>query len=332
MRVGVFLDHIFSHFASSGIRLVFANKQFSGAIMVPLIRSAFALSILTMVVLVLSMSASFAQHQASRVLWFNAMPDYNPEVLSRHRKQMATYADKFQDGKAFDVTYMRKLGKGELARALGAKQYDIVVLDMANQRVRLNNSDKRALQQFYASGHSGLMLDGSFAIRNINHNPRTNFPGKNGSSAALLINQLVLLAQNGGGVLIGTDHNIWQPNANAALAALVPGAVFKGTTNPSTDGDFIGSLLLGSRVSVKARDLLRHWESVPNQGEAPVGQYTDFMGRPVTLYSLVETADKPGGGRKRPYISSSFFPGDERIPIDSDKQVFDNLPTHKSKP
>jgi len=146
------------------------------------------------------------------------------------------------------------------------------------------------------------------------------------------VNQLALLADAGGGILIGADHDAWQTNANTALQALLPQARFRGTTNPSTDGQFIGDALLGHRVSVTARDILRHWEAVPNQGEAPVGDYTDFMGRPVTLYSLVETADKPGGGRKRPYISASVFPGAGTTAIDSDKSVFDNLPTHKSTP
>lgn len=86
---------------------------------------------------------------------------------------------------------------------------------------------------------------------------------------------------------------------------------------------------MGKRERVIARDILRHWEAVPSQGEAPVGEFVDFMGRPVTLYSLVETADQPGGGRKRPYISASIFPGSGRTAIDSDEPAFENLPTHK---
>lgn len=279
-------------------------------------------------------SGALAQHasplQFSRVLWFSSIPDLGPEVSSRHRKEMADYLDQYQGGQLFDVTYVRNLGGGGLASALAAGQYNIVILDMANRRKRMNGQDAQALQQFYQRGHQAIMLDGSFAIRNVNHNPTTDFPGRNGSSAGILVNQISALAERGGGVLIGTDHNIWQVNANAALAALVPGAKFKGTTNPSTDGDFIGVSLIGARESVKAVDLLRHWESVPNQGEAPVGNFQDFTGKPVVLYSLVETADKPGGGRKRPYISASYFPGENRIPIDSEKEVFDNLPTHKS--
>lgn len=291
-------------------------------------------SLFAVILLVAFGTAAFAQHQSpnqiTRVLWFSGMPDIGRDFTSRHRQKMADYLGQYGDGKVFTVTYTRNLSGGGLAAALRGGQYDIVILDMANRRKRVNGADLQALQQFYQAGNRTLMLDGSFAIRSFSHNPTTNFPGRNGSSAAILVNQLSAMAQRGGGILIGTDHNIWQVNANAALAALVPGAQFRGTTNPSTDGDFIGVTLIGGRESIKALDLLRHWESVPNQGEAPVGTFQDFTGQQVVLYSLVETADKPGGGRKRPYISASYFPGDNRIPIDSEEEIFDNIPTHKS--
>ncbi|MEM6897530.1 MAG: hypothetical protein AAF576_09115, partial [Pseudomonadota bacterium] len=185
-------------------------------------------------------------------------------------------------------------------------------------------------QRHYASGKRQLMLDGSFWIRNMRTRDRTRFPGPGESMAGILVNQVAALAEAGGGILIGVDHGEWQRNGNIAMQALVPGARFRGVTNPSTDGDFIGDVLLGRRASVTARDVLRHWEAVPNQGEAPVGTFTDFMGQPIELFSLVETADKPGGGRKRPYISSTIFPGEGTTDIDSTEPMFSNLPTHKS--
>lgn len=291
-----------------------------------------------MLVLLIAPVVGQAQHGPKSVLWFNSIPNLAPEVVSSHREKMARYVDQYQGGGQFNVRYVHGLRGGMLARELRSRQYDILVLDLANQRTRMNNADKAALQLFYGSGRSNLILDGSFGIRNMSHNPKTVFPGANGSSAGLLMNQLYALSERGGGILIGTDHDIWQSTANFALGALVPGARFRGSTNPSTNGDFIGTTLLASRVSITARDVLRHWESVPNQGEAPVGQYTDFTGRQVVLYALVETADKPGRGRKRPYISASFFPGEDRTPIDSEKPVQEkkpveyNLPTHKSAP
>jgi hypothetical protein len=182
------------------------------------------------------------------------------------------------------------------------------------------------------------MLDGSFGIRSmrIPGTPQVDFPGAENSSAALLANQVSAIARAGGGVLIGSDHDGWQVGANAALRALVPDARFRGTTNPSTDGQFLGDLLLTGVLPVKPIVLLRHWESVPNQGEAPVGGFTDFAGAPVQLYALVEAADKPGGGRKRPYISASFDPGNKRFDIDSElapePEIPNNMPTRKGPP
>ncbi|MEP4980443.1 hypothetical protein [Ascidiaceihabitans sp.] len=287
---------------------------------------------LMVVIAVSSPQIAVAQHDARKVLWFNGMPDIPPTFTTRHRRKMSNYVDGYRDGTAFDVTYTHRTSGGGLAAALSAAQYDIVVLDMTNRDALINAKDQEALRQFYGTGRSALMLDGSFAIRSIDINPTTKFPGVNKSGGGLLMNQMYALSENGGGILIGTDHDIWQPNANKALQAILPQAQFQGTTNPSTDGDFIGNVLLASRVIVTARDLLKHWESVPNQGEAPVGTFADFTGQTVTLFSLVETADKPGGGRKRPYISASFSPGRERIPIDSADKVFENMPTHSTKP
>ena len=275
-------------------------------------------------------SASSQTPQTTRVLWWNGMKIYRNETYPKDRELMANYLQSYAGDSRFLVEYVRDLNPGALAGQLARGAYDVLVLDITDNTVRLNQSDLAALQSFYASGRNALMLDGSFLIRNMPVRKPVTFPGPNGSSGKLLVNQVVALARRGGGILLASDHNVFQPNSNAALNALLPGAAFTGRTRPSTDGDFIGDILLGSEVVVAAKDVLRHWEAIPNQGEAPVGQFTDFLGRPVTLYSLVETADKPGGGRKRPYISANFDPGQRRTAIDSEQVFFDNLPTHKS--
>ncbi|MCV6593886.1 MAG: hypothetical protein OIF48_13100 [Silicimonas sp.] len=280
--------------------------------------------------LVFLFSAPLAEAQPTRVLWWNGTRDEPPNMYARDRQTMADYIGAYQGGQVFDVTMRSSLRGGDLAQALSSAPFDIVILDVVTRRRYMNAQDLTALKNFYASGKTGLMLDGSIWIRNFKKFPVTTFPGENGSVAGLLINQMFVLAEAGGGIFIGADHDTYQVGANQALQALVPGAKFSGSTNPSSDGQFIGNALLGKRVPITARDILRHWEAVPNQGEAPVGEFTDFLGHPVTLYSLVETADKPGGGRKRPYISASVFPGAGQTDIDSDEPVFDNLPTHKS--
>ncbi len=277
-------------------------------------------------VLLVRAEASEAQ---TRVLWWNGTPDEPPNMFARNRETMARYVDAYGGGQEFDVTFRTSLRGGDLAAELAQNTYDIIVLDVVTRRVYVNGADVSAVQDFYASGKSALMLDGSLWIRNLRKHRVTQFPGVNGSIAGMTMNQLFVLADAGGGIFFGVDHNIYQAGANRILQALVPSAKFTGLTKPSTDGAFIGDALLAKREAVTAKDILQHWAAVPNQGEAPVGDFVDFLGRPVTLYSLVETADQPGGGRKRPYVSASVYPGAERTAIDSETSGLDNLPTHK---
>lgn len=271
-----------------------------------------------------------------KVLFFNGSYEHRTYTTAL-RQEMSDWLNTTQNGRAFSSVYVRSQDRGALASALAQHgDADVLVLDLTSRNSVVGPNDSSALQNFYASGKRAIMLDGSFGIRsmNIRGTPETDFPGAEDSSGALLANQINAVAKAGGGVLIGTDHDGWQTGANAALRAILPEARFSGTTDPSTDGQFLGDVLLTGVMPVKPIVLLRHWESVPNQGEAPVGSYTDFSGASVRLFSLVEAADKPGGGRKRPYISASFDPGDKRFDIDSEiapePQLPENMPTRKS--
>jgi hypothetical protein len=277
--------------------------------------------------------------EPARVLWFLGTPDYPGEYSARDRRAMADYIGAFDGGARFEVSFTRSTQRGGLARAIGEGAFDVIVLDLATTSNIFGSADLDALKGHYQGGHRALMLDGSLGIRNMQGRPLTRFPGPEEALGKLLVNQIDALHRAGGGVLIGTDHTQWQRSANAALGALLPGAAFSGSTDPSTDGVFLGKVLLGGAAEVVPVSVLRHWEAVPNQGEAPVGPFTDFLGAPVTLYSLVETADKPGGGRKRPYISASFDPGSERYDIDSEvapepekPALPENMPTRKGPP
>ena len=211
--------------------------------------------------------------------------------------------------------------------------YGIIVVTAANNNGLFNSADQDAFRAFYAQGRRALMLDGTLGIRNSDVRPLTKWPGVNNASANMLINQMEALREAGGGLLIGTDHGRFQRSANLALQAILPGAKFSRVTNPSRDGDFFGDVLLAAEEPVKPLDMLRHWEAIPNQGEAPVGSYADFTGAQVRLYTLVEAADKPGGGTRRPYISSTIDPGDRRVDIAEDAPpVINRMPTRKSLP
>ena len=278
----------------------------------------------------------------ARILWINATPEYPPVQNDGHRRQMADYLGALDGGGRFAVTFAIARSPGAVASAFAGGPFDVVVIDATDRRSHFGPADLDALRGHYGSGRRAIMLDGSLWIRSTAENRTTEFPGVNGATGALLVNQVQALLDAGGGTLIGTDHDDFQTAANAALTALVPGARFSGTTNPSTDGDFIGRTLLAHDVPLRAIDILEHWQSIPTQGETPVGAFTDFMGQPVRLYALVETADKPGGGVKRPYVSASFDPGSERTAIDAAEAAFEaepepprlpeNMPTRKGPP
>ncbi|MFK7744478.1 MAG: hypothetical protein AB8B47_05460 [Roseobacter sp.] len=275
-----------------------------------------------------------AAAQQTRILWWDGSPPYSGATNARDREAMANYIAAFDGGGSYAATFKHSTRKNTLAPALAEAAYDIIVLDVTTTSANFSNQDLDALRAHYQRGKRALILDGTLWVRNSRNTRATTFPGPNGAGAALLMNQIKALADAGGGVLIGTDHREFQAGANQLLRALIPSAQFSGQTNPSRDGDFLGSVLLNTAVPVKPLDILRHWEAIPSQAEAPVGQFTDFTGAPVTLYALVETSDKPGGRAKRPYISASFPPGDGRTAIDSNSDpepVKNTMPTRKSR-
>jgi hypothetical protein len=266
--------------------------------------------------LLMLLAASSAGAQ-TRVLWWDGSPTYDGATNSRDRQALASYIDAFGGGSLYDVTFRSTTRSGELSQTLAGQAFDILVLDVTTTARNFTSADLDALRRHYQSGKRALMLDGTLWIRNTRPGPMTVFPGPNGASAALLMNQIRALENAGGGILIGTDHLEYQAGANQLLAAILPEARFSGRTDPSRDGEFLGDVLLSAAVPVKPLDILRHWEEIPSQAEAPVGNFSDFMGNPVTLHALVETSDKPGGRQKRPYISASFTPGEGRTAIDS---------------
>jgi hypothetical protein len=267
------------------------------------------------------------------VLWWDVSL-HEPRNQPSNRQTMARHLQAYKDGTRFRVDYKFEPRRGAFAQHMAANPgYSIIVVTAANDNALFNSADLDAFRAFYARGNTALMLDGTLGIRNTDVRELTKWPGVNRSSANLLINQMEALRAAGGGLLIGTDHGRFQRTANLALDAILPGAQFSRITDPSRDGDFFGELLLAGAEPVKPLDILRHWEAIPNQGQAPVGQFQDFTGAQVTLHTLVEASDKPGGGTRRPYISATIDPGSTRIDITEEAApVINRMPTRKSLP
>lgn len=277
-------------------------------------------------------TAGSASPETMNVLWWSASVIEN-KVQPKQRETLARFLNDYDGGKVYSVVFRHSQRKGEFAAHMQSASYDLIVVDATTRKKYFNQPDLDAFRNFYLTRSRTLMFDGTLWIRNTRYSDLTIFPGENNNSAALLISQIDALRKVGGGLLVGTDHREYQASADQVVQAILPGTSFKGTTNPSTDGNFVGKLLLSGKIPVKPVDILRHWEVIPNQGEAPVGQFTDFTGANVTLYSLVEISDKPGGKRMRPYMSSTIDPGSGKTAINSNVAVkSDPMPTRKSPP
>lgn len=277
-------------------------------------------------------AATNAIAQPAKVLWWDVSAN-EPRNKPQNRQRMARYLDQYRGGSRFNVDYVYGPRRGSFAQHMAANPgYRIIVITAATKSRSFSRSDLDALRAFYASGRKTLMLDGTLGIRNSDVRQRTQWPGANNSSANMLVNQMEALRRRGGGLLIGTDHGRFQASANQALQAIVPRARFSRVTNPSRDGQFFGNLLLAEARPVRPFDMLRHWEAIPNQGQAPVGNFKDFQGGGVRLHTLVEASDKPGGGTRRPYISSTINPGQARFDITRNQAPTQDAPAPKPEP
>lgn len=264
---------------------------------------------------IVALGAGQAAATPINVLWFDSTPEYGSQAPDALRKEMSDYLTAFDGGSAFNSTYVSGEAAGTLA-GLTLSNYDVIVFDSTSAAAKFNAADLAAVQSFYSSNQN-LLLDGSLYIRSINFNADTDFPGPNGAMGGLTANEVFALGSRGGGIMIGTDHNCCQSDANQILGALVPGAAFTGVFAPTTDGEFFGSDLLNGITPIAAADVLDHWSTEGSQGQAPSGNFTDFLGNPIVMYSQVSIT--PSGGSSRvPFITTSWAPGDGSTDVDDD--------------
>ena len=260
------------------------------------------------------MFVSSTANAAFNILWWDSTPDYGTQAPNALRKEMSDYLTAFGGGSVFSSTYVGSEIAGTLATQLASNTYDVIVFDATSSGAKFNAADIAAITAFYSAGKNNLLLDGNLYVRSIDFNASSDFPGINGSTGGLTVNEVYALASRGGGLMIGTDHDCCQTDANQALRAVLPGAGFSGNVNPSTDGQFNGTELLSVQVAVAPSDLLAHYASIPSQGIAPTGAFIDVLGKNVILYSQLDIAGTIGG-RKNSFISTSFAPGGGSVVI-----------------
>jgi hypothetical protein len=253
---------------------------------------------------------------ASSVLWWDSTPEYGSQAPDSLRQEMSDYLSNYGGGTVFDSTYVGSETPGTLAAQLAANSYDVIVFDATSSAAKFNMDDLFAVRAHYET-KSNVLLDGNLYVRSIEFGTTTDFPGVNGSTGGLTVNQVNQLATRGGGIMIGTDHDCCQTDANQILDAIIPGAEFSGITTPSTDGVFFGDDMLNDLEAIAAADLLEHWSEIQSQAIAETGMFTDFFERSVTLYSQVDVADTIGGPRNS-FISTSWAPGSGTTDVDDE--------------
>jgi PEP-CTERM motif len=263
----------------------------------------------------LAVAGAAAQAAPINVLWFDSTPEYGGQAPDALRKEMSDYLTALNGGSLFNSTYVSSETPGGLSTTLTGSNYDVIVFDATSQSAKFNAADLAAVQSFYQAGNNNLLLDGTLYIRSISYNGNTDFPGPGGALGGLTANEVYQLGVRGGGIMIGTDHNCCQTDANQILHALVPSASFSGITYPSTDGVFNGTQMLTGAVNVAPLGIFTQWDSVPTEAITPTGAFVDFQGNAINLYSQVDVADDPGGGTRYSYISTSFLPGTGTVVI-----------------
>jgi hypothetical protein len=202
----------------------------------------------------------------------------------------------------------------------------VIVFDVTSSSTitAFNEADFEAVRSFYST-HPNVLLDGILYIRSIVYGETTVFPGPNGSSGGLTANEVYQLGSRGGGIMIGTDHNCCQGDANGLLNAIIPGAAFSGSTYPTLDGEFNGDDLLNAVAVVSPSDVFTHWSEVGSQAIAPTGTFVNVFEDSVTLWSQVDVADVVGGPRY-PYISTSWEPSGGGVGFDcNDNGILDSV-------
>lgn len=255
--------------------------------------------------------------QAYNVLWWDSTVSYGAQNTPELRQRMPDYLEAYDGGSTFSATYVRSRTPGALAAEL-ANGYDVVVFDSTSSSSPFSAADILAIQSFYADNNRNVLLDGSLYIRSIAYNADTVFPGPGGGMGVLTLNSVYEIAQRGGGIMIGTDHNCCQADANAILGALIVGASFRGIEGPSTDGVFYGAQLLNNLEATAPVNVLDHWSTEGTQGIPPTGSFLDYLGNSITLYSQVDIAPNVGGTRTA-RISTTWQPGAGSTGVDEEE-------------
>lgn len=179
---------------------------------------------------------------ATNILYLNSTRGDGTGDRGDFRHLIADTLDNYQDGTIFDVDFVQKHVAGDLASFLDSNPidfYDQIWFDTSfREKTLLNNLDLIALNAWAANNQPEFILDSSFYRRNTSENTSTS------SGEAMTINQALALQEAGGGIFIGTDHDVFAKTANQILDNFGFDSFFTGKFDITSNASFVGDLLL----------------------------------------------------------------------------------------
>ncbi|NEP10390.1 MAG: hypothetical protein F6K14_09270 [Symploca sp. SIO2C1] len=133
------------------------------------------------------------------------------------------------------------------------------------------------------------------------------------AAESVTINEALALQSVGGGIFIGTDHNVFANTANQVLTNFGFDSLFSGIFNITDDGSFVGDLLLEPE-SVGGDFFTNNLEGV-STSQVPVGEHTlnaNGANRNIEIFENLFSLS-PG---KVSHIGASFETGSGTTPIE----------------
>ncbi|WP_017716404.1 hypothetical protein [Kamptonema formosum] len=252
---------------------------------------------------------------ADNILYLNSTRGLGTANYGNYRSVIANTLDNYQGGSLFDVDFIQTQVAGDLAFWLNSKPvgyYNQIWFDTTIYKTSvLNATDLAALNTWAANKQPEFILDSSFFFRNKLNNSLTL------SATAATIAEALALKDKGGGILIGTDHNDFAYTANQILTNFGFDGLFTGAYNITSNGSFVGDLLLSSG-SVGSAFFANNLQGL-STSRVPVGKHTlneNGGNRTIEIFENLYSYSPD----KITHIGASFTTGSYTTDINNPKQ------------
>ncbi len=279
----------------------------------------------TLFILFLALGLSIASAAPVNILYLNSSRGTGTGAASSNRVLLANELDSYLGGGVFDVDFVQTHVAGNLATKINANAidfYDQIWFDTTVLNTSLlNTADFTALNAWAAADQPEFILDSSYFKRAINPSDVT------ASSIAVTINEALALKNVGGGILIGTDHDVFTNTANQVLTNFGFDGLFTGEFNITNDGGFVGSLLL-SPETVDNTFFTTNLQGL-STSNVPIGTHVLNANGGNRTIEVFENLFSNSPGRVS-HIGASFNTGTQETDIEDVESFEDPVPEPSS--